>query len=63
MAPVAGAVTDGEKNLFVFAAGGFESLFSPGVPVHRIVLVLEEVGGGFLGEEVGVFVGLQDFTV
>jgi hypothetical protein len=51
---VAGAVADAEEDGFVFAFGFFEGCFAPWVPVDWVVLVLEEVGGFFAGEPVGV---------
>jgi len=54
VAPVAGAVADAEEDGFVFAFGFFEGFFAPWVPVDWVVLVLEEVGGFFAGEPVGV---------
>jgi hypothetical protein len=51
---VAGAVADAEEDGFVFAFGFFEGFFAPWVPVDGVVLVLEEVGGFFAGEPVGV---------
>ena len=42
------------NDRFVFAPGGFEGFLAPGIPVHRVVLVLEEVRRRFSGEEVGV---------
>jgi hypothetical protein len=41
MTPVAGAVADTEENGFILFFGLSESLLSPGIPVHRIVCVLE----------------------
>ncbi len=52
MAPVTSGVTDREKNRFIFGAGSGESIRPPRIPVNRIVLVLEEIGAGFVGEAV-----------
>ena len=58
VAPVAGGVAGGEEERFVFIAGFFEGGIAPGEPVHGVVSVLEEVGGRFVDQRVGVrFVG------
>jgi hypothetical protein len=41
VAPVARAVADREKDGFVLLTRPLQCLLAPGVPVHRIVLVLE----------------------
>ena len=43
MAPVAGAVTDAQKNRLILDPCFGESLLAPWVPVHRIIRVLEKV--------------------
>jgi len=50
MAPVAGGVAHGEEDGLVLLCCGLEGLLAPGVPVHGVVGVLEEVGA-FFGEE------------
>ena len=52
MAPVAGGIADREQDRLVLAAGLGKSVRAPGAPVHRVVLVLEEVGAGFVAEQV-----------
>ena len=54
MAPVAGGVTDAEKDRFVFGARFLERLGAPGKPVHGIVGVLKQVGRFFPDKTVGV---------
>ena len=49
-----GGVADTEEDGFVFLARLFERLGSPRKPVHRIVLMLQEVRRLLLGETVGV---------
>jgi len=49
MTPVAGGIADRKKNGPVFFPGLFKSLFSPGIPVHRVVRMLEKIGTLFLG--------------
>ena len=52
VAPVAGGVADGKQNGLVAFLGFPESLFTPSHPVYWIILVLKEIGAGFLTEEV-----------
>ena len=53
VAPVAGRVADREQDRPVLLAGPLQRLGAPGVPVDRVVAVLEQVGAGLLGEAVG----------
>jgi hypothetical protein len=53
---VAGGVADAEEDGFVFLTGAGEGFLAPGIPIHRIVLVLEQVGRFFARQPVGVFV-------
>jgi hypothetical protein len=50
---VTGGISDREKYWLLLAASLREGLVSPGVPVDRVVLVLEQVGAGLGGEPVG----------
>ena len=43
MAPMTGGVADGEEDGLALGAGFRERLFAPGVPVHRIVRVLQKI--------------------
>ena len=52
MAPVAGGVADGEEHRTVLGARERERLVAPGLPVDRVVGVLEEVGAGLGGQAV-----------
>jgi hypothetical protein len=45
-----GRVTDAEEDGFIFGAGLGKRLFAPGIPVHGVIGVLEQVGGGGGGE-------------
>ena len=54
VAPVAGGVADGKEDGLVFAARLFERFVAPGIPVHGIVGVLEQVGTLLLGQTIGV---------
>ena len=51
--PVTGGVAHAEEDGFAAGPGLGEGLVAPGVPVHRVVLVLEQVGAGLGGEAVG----------
>ena len=53
VAPVAGRVADREQDRPVLLARPRQRLGAPGVPVDRVVAVLEQVGAGLLGEAVG----------
>ena len=45
-------VTDADEDGFVFPAGFFEGIWMPGEPIHGIIRMLEEVGGGFVAESI-----------
>jgi len=45
--PMAGAVADGDQQRAVELFGPLESFRSPGIPVHRVLAVLEQVGARF----------------
>jgi hypothetical protein len=63
MAPVAGGVAHGEEDGLILTFRGCEGFFAPGVPVHGVVGVLEEVGALFGEETVGWVGGLGFFFV
>ncbi len=50
MAPVAGRVADRQKNGLVFLLGACQRRFAPGIPIDRILRVLQQVRAGLLGE-------------
>jgi hypothetical protein len=52
MTPVAGTVTNTEQNRFVFGLRALKGFVTPGIPVHRVIGVLAEVGAGFMLEAV-----------
>jgi hypothetical protein len=52
MAPVAGGVADREEYGLLIAARLGEGVRSPGTPVDRVVLMLEEIGAGGVAEQV-----------
>ena len=52
VAPVAGGVADGEKDGLILPGGGEKCLLPPGIPVDRVIRVLEQVGGLFPAQAV-----------
>src|ERR1043166_2390125 len=54
--PVAGRVADAQKDRLVLALRLLPNLFSPRVPVHRVVRVLKEVRAGLFDKAVRVLV-------
>mgnify|MGYP006961791839 CR=1 FL=1 len=52
VAPVAGRVADGDEDRPVLASGSIQRLAAPGIPVHGIVRMLQEVGTGLPGQTV-----------
>ena len=54
VAPVAGGVTDAQKDGFIFPAGLLQGLRPPGIPVHGVVRVLLQIGAGGINEPVGL---------
>jgi hypothetical protein len=57
MAPMAGRIADRQQNRAVLAFGLQEGRLVPGPPMHRIILVLKQIGAGFMAEEVHLFSG------
>ena len=53
VAPVAGRVADREQDRPLLLACARKRLLAPGVPIHRVVLVLEQVRRGLVGKPVG----------
>src|SRR5688572_9078545 len=43
MTPVTGCIPDTYKHGLVFAKGSVQSLFAPGIPVHRVIGMLKQV--------------------
>jgi hypothetical protein len=48
MAPVAGRIADAEKYRLILLLCLSECLFAPGIPVYRIILVLNQIWGFFI---------------
>ena len=54
VAPVARAVADREEDGLVLAARLRECFRTPGIPVHRVPLMLEQIGALLLRESIGL---------
>src|ERR1022692_2723726 len=54
VAPVAGGVADGKEDGLVLNTRRLESLFTPGIPIHRVVSVLQQIGTLLLSQTVGM---------
>jgi hypothetical protein len=52
MAPVTGGVSDRQQDGLAFGPGSLERFLAPRHPMHRIALVLEQVGTGFMSQQV-----------
>ena len=59
VAPVAGGVADREEDRLLLAPRLLERLLAPGIPVHRVVGVLEQVGALLADQPVGLAVRLD----
>ena len=53
MAPVTGSITDAQENGLVFTTGFLQGFRTPGIPVDRVVGVLDEIGGVLVCEMIG----------
>jgi hypothetical protein len=49
---MAGGITDRKEEGFVLFLGLLESFLAPGIPIHRVVGVLEKIGALFADEPV-----------
>jgi hypothetical protein len=54
MTPVAGGIADADKDGLVLFLGPCQCFFSPGIPVDRIVSMLEQVRTGLVDKLVGM---------
>jgi hypothetical protein len=54
MAPVARGITDAEENGLILSFGPAEGLLSPGMPIHRVMRVLQEVGACLMNQTIYV---------
>lgn len=57
MSPMASGIADGEEYGFVFGGGFGKGGVAPWHPVDGVVGVLEQVGGFFVDEGIGFFIG------
>jgi hypothetical protein len=55
MAPMARGVADAEENGFVFFLRSRQSFFSPGVPIHWVMSVLQKIRARFVNQPVRLF--------
>src|SRR5690606_6643944 len=53
--PVAGGIADGQEDRLFLPLRLFKGLFAPGIPVHRIVGMLQKIRGFFMDQAVGFF--------
>src|ERR1035441_1677855 len=54
VAPVASGVANGKEDRLILQARLFESLFAPGVPIHRVMRVLQQIRTLLLRQTVGM---------
>jgi hypothetical protein len=54
MPSVASGIAAGKQDGFIFGFGFSKGFVAPGVPIDRVVGVLEEIRGGFVDQAVGV---------
>ena len=59
VAPVARGVADGQQDGLVLGARSLERLGAPGIPVHGVVRVLQEVGTRLAGETIRASIGIR----
>jgi hypothetical protein len=57
VAPVTGGITNREKNWLVAALSLRQRFESPGPPIDRVVLVLQEIRTGLCGETIAALAG------
>jgi hypothetical protein len=55
MAPVAGGIADTKEDRLVFSLGFLKSLITPGIPIYRVMGMLQKVGGFLVNQPVGEF--------
>ena len=53
VAPVAGGVANAEKDGLVLGPRSLQRSLSPGIPIHRVVSVLEQVRAGLVDQVIG----------
>jgi hypothetical protein len=60
VAPVAGGITDAEKDRAVFPLGSVQGLGSPGIPIYGVIGVLLKIGAFFVKKPIGLATGIHD---
>ena len=63
VAPVAGGISDGQQNGFVLVAGFGQGLRSPGLPMDRVISVLQKIRAGFFGKTIFGHLWLSEFRL
>jgi hypothetical protein len=63
MAPVAGRIAYTNYDELVFAGRFLQGFLSPGIPVHRIMGMLKEVGAGLVYQGIGMRVVVHGIFV
>ena len=59
VAPVAGRIADRQEDRPVLGPGPGQRLRAPGIPVHRVGRVLEQVRAGLAGQAIGLVSGVD----
>jgi hypothetical protein len=54
--PMTGAIAHAQQDRPVFGTGFRQRFLAPGIPVHRVVGVLPQVGTGFVDQTIGMLV-------
>ena len=57
MTPMAGGIADGEQNRSIQLRRLGQGLRSPGIPIHRVIGMLQEIGTGLLYEAIRLAAG------
>jgi hypothetical protein len=55
VAPVTGGITNGQKYGLIFLPGLLKRLICPGIPIHGIVSMLQQIGTFLMDQPVGLF--------
>jgi hypothetical protein len=53
MAPMAGSVSYGKKYGLIFCFCSYKSFLRPGIPIHRVVGMLKEIGALLMDQTIG----------
>ena len=53
VAPVTGRISYAEEDRFVLGMGAFQRLGAPGIPIHRVIGMLEQIRTGLVDQAVG----------